>query len=106
MDSLWVCYEQLGYCVILISCDWIIHFVPQFFGRWGNCATIGQKFDDAFIWRVVVTKQLNMGKQKTETVWLHFGEKYASLPILIFEEPWLMRWGYRVDYPLLWSIMQ
>jgi len=32
MDSLWVCYEQLGYGVILISCDWIIHFVPQFLG--------------------------------------------------------------------------
>ena len=37
---------------------------------------------------------------------MHFGEKYASLRLSVFEEPWRMRWGYRADYRLLWSINQ
>jgi len=24
---------------------------------------------------------------------MHFGEKYASLRLSVFEEPWRMRWG-------------
>jgi len=35
---------------------------------------------------------LNTGKYsfKRGIVTLHFGEKYASLPLLIFDEPWWM----------------
>ena len=33
MDGLWVCYEQLGYGVILISHDWILHLIPCFPGN-------------------------------------------------------------------------
>ena len=32
MDCLWGCYKQLGYGVILISCDWILRLVPTFWG--------------------------------------------------------------------------
>ena len=27
-------FEQLGYGVILISCDWILRLIPLFSGRW------------------------------------------------------------------------
>ena len=49
-----------GYGVILVSHDWILHFVPLFSGSCGNCPKFCQKFDSALIWRVVVPKWLNI----------------------------------------------
>ena len=43
---------------------------------------------------------------KRGTIVLHFDEKYASLFLPIFEEPWRMYFGYEADYVLLWSITQ
>ena len=60
MDSSRVCYEQLGYGVVLTSRDWILHIVPLFLGRWGNCPEFCHKYDGAVIWRVVVFKRLNI----------------------------------------------
>jgi len=36
-DGSLVCYDELGYGVILISHDWIRRLVSQFSGRWRNC---------------------------------------------------------------------
>ena len=40
MDSSRVCYEQLGYGVVLTSRDWILHIVPLFFGEMGKLPRI------------------------------------------------------------------
>ena len=53
-----------GYGVILISRDLILRLVPLFSRRWWNCTNFCQIFDDAPIWRVVITKRLNIQKRK------------------------------------------
>ena len=88
-----------GYGVILISCDWFLHLFPPFSGRWG-------KFDGVLFRRVAVTKRLNIWKWDNIVHYSHVGEKYASLPLPIFQELWRTRCGYRVDCCLLWSITQ
>jgi len=35
--------EQLGYGVVLLSCDWYHRLVPLFLGRSGNCPIFRQK---------------------------------------------------------------
>ena len=60
MDGSGVCYEQLGYGATFTSHHWILHNAPPplffFGGTWEkNC-------DGALIWRVVMTKWLNVGK--------------------------------------------
>jgi len=55
-----VLWNSWGYGVILVSHDWILHFVPLFSGSWGNCPKFCQKFDSALIWRVVIPKWLNI----------------------------------------------
>jgi len=46
-DGSLVCYDELGYGVILISHDWIRCLVSQFSGRWRNCPKFdGQSSDD------------------------------------------------------------
>jgi len=92
MDGSWVFYEQLG-----VWCDWIRYLVPLFSGRWGNCPKFSPKFDGALIWWVVITKRLKMCKRKHSfkrgitALALHFGQKYTSLPLPIFEKSWRTR---------------
>ena len=66
MDDLWVCYEQLGYGVILIFRDWIRRFVPLFSGRWEKCSTFPRTVcrRRALIWSVVGTKRRNIWKRE------------------------------------------
>jgi len=77
---------------------------------WGNgeiASNLAKKFDDALIWRVVVTKQLSVWKQQRKIFFQKrdnratFWEKYANLHLPIFEEPWRTRWGYWANYCLL-----
>jgi len=108
MDGSWACHERLGCGVILISRDWIRRLFPLFSGRWKNCPKFCQKFDGSLIRRLVVAERRNVGEYsyKRGIIALNSGEKYASLRLPIFEEPWRARWGYRADDRLLWSITE
>ena len=103
-----------GYGVILVSCKWILCLAPlplSIFGEMWKLLEILPK-----IWgcphlascRNQVAQPMKTGKYsfKRGIIALHFGEKYASFPVPIFEKPWRMRWGYQVDYCLLQSITQ
>jgi len=58
--------------------------------------------------RLVVAERRNVGEYsyKRGIIALNSGEKYASLRLPIFEEPWRTRWGYRANDRLLWSITE
>jgi len=92
----------------------VVGFIASspYFRRDGEIAPkFGQKFDGALIFascRIETAEHMKTGKHsfKRGIIVLHFGEKYASLLLPIFEEPWRTRWGYRADYRLLWSITQ
>jgi len=61
-DGSWVCYEQLG-----VWCNFNIPWLdssprPPILGEMGKFPQFCGKFDGAFIWRVVVTKRLNIWK--------------------------------------------
>ena len=51
-----------GYGASLISRHWILRHTPYFEGRWENVQNLAEKYDDALIWRVIMTKQLNLKK--------------------------------------------
>jgi len=91
MDGSWVCYRQFA-----VWCNFIIPWLdssprPSILQRWGNCSKLCKHFDDALVWRVVVTKQLNVWKTENGTIALHFGEKmYCKSPFTQF-------WGNMVD---------
>ena len=57
MDGWWVCHEQLG-----VWCNPVIGFLPSspYFRADGEIAKFCRNFDFALIWRVVITKQLNI----------------------------------------------
>ena len=64
MNGRLACYRQLGVWCSFIICDWILHVVTLFWGRWENWPKFCQKIASALVWRVVVTKQLNVWKRE------------------------------------------
>ena len=87
MDGSWVRYEQLG-----IWCDFEIGFFASsrcFSWRWGNCPKFCRKWQcpHLAICRNQTAQHSKTGKYsyKRGIIVLHFGEKYASLPLPIFE---------------------
>ena len=103
--------EQLG-----VWCNFNIPWLdslphPLFLERWGNCPKFCQKkYDGTLTWQVVITKRLNTWKRensfKRRIITLYFGENYTNLLLPVFSGMWRMRWDYRADYRLLWTITQ
>jgi len=69
--------------------------VPLFSGRWRNCHKFCHEFDGAFVWQLVVTKEIKTEKFSFErgTIALQFGEKYLRLLY-----PFLKNRGGRVGF--------
>ena len=95
-NSEWTAHEYFRnsweYGVILISRDWIHRLAPYFWGD-GEIAPNFEKEISQCPHSPTcnqMAQHMKMGKYSFERgiMALHFGEKYASLPLLIFEEAW------------------
>ena len=98
MDGSRVCYRQLG-----VWCNFNIPWLDSspcsfIFGEVGKLPQIVPK-----IWRPHLASCRNQTVQHTKTgkysfkrgiIALRYDEKYASLPVPIFEEPWRMCWEW------------
>ena len=85
------------YGVILISRDWIRCLAPLFLERLGQLPQILPKISRCP--HLPTCRNQTAQHMKTENILtkgiitLHFTEKYSSLRLPIFEEPWRTRWG-------------
>jgi len=93
MDGSWVFYEQLGvWCNFNIPClDSSPH--PLIFGKMGKLSQISPKVGQCPYLPICHNQTahcMKTGKYsfKRGIIALHFGVKYASLPVPIFEESW------------------
>jgi len=110
MDGSWVCYEQLGggnFNNLWLDSSPRVTVV----GEMGKLPQILTKNDDTLIWRVVVTKRLNIWKR--EIVFFQMRDNWTIFRWKIRKSPFPDFWatvadmlGYRADCCLLWTITQ
>jgi len=83
-----------GYGVILIFHDWILCLIYLVAGKWENYPKFRQKFDSALIRRRQTAQCMKTGNDLLKRIIaLHFGEKYAGLPLPILRNRGGLLWG-------------